>query len=470
MTQHEILVKMRRHTAVLALVLALVGASCGGGGGGAERTVLVDFTSDEFASSAFLNVPEKVTVTPGATIAFRQTWTGEPHTVTGGTTVNEPLAKGRGWLRFFESFEALTAAAPDLPDPENPSDTTTWPDAVRIVRAAGAPGSEFIAAYNALLTSGVDLPAIDNPPAVLFTDVTKKVDELSESAFSSVLFAFGEESDDIAQNVGQPCYLDEGAPPEDPTKPCAKADQSQPEFTGKQSFYNSGIIPYEGNSGNTFKVKLADDIDPGTYLFYCAVHGPQQLTEVEVLKAGSKIPSQGDVARATREATEKVNGPLGDIYRTARDKNRFTVDGDEVTGPFSGLYSPALSHAVINEFIPRDLKAKVGEPVTWKMLGSDHTISFGVPRYFPIIEFLPSGVRLNPKLGEPQGGAPPIPEQEGPGVLKVDGGTYSGSGFWSSGLLGGEPYAEYIVRIAKPGTYNYACLIHPPMVGKITVT
>ena len=75
----------------------------------------------------------------------------------------------------------------------------------------------------------------------------------------------------------------------------------------------------------------------------------------------------------------------------------------------------------------------------------------------------------------PAGGAVELvlPE-EGPGPddgpPSHDGGTYDGEGFWSSGLIGAGPYLEYTMRITKPGTYAYACLLHPPMVGTIKVT
>lgn len=459
---------MLRRLSLLA-ILAVIGASCGSSDG-AQRTVLVDFSSDEFASSAFLNVPDKVTVKPGTTIVFRQTWTGEPHTVTSGTLVNDVLAKGRLWLNFFNSFDALIAAGAPLPDPESPGDAT-WPDVARTLRTKGprAERERVVMAYNALIRSGVELPSLDNPPDMRFDEVGRLVETLSEEAFEGLLFAFGED-DGLAQNVAQPCYLRHGGPPEESAESCREADQRQPMFDGKHSFYNSGIIPYEGGNGNTFKVQLADDIEPGSYLFYCAVHGPGQLTEVEVRPADARVPSSGDVVRDTRREVGRVNEPLERIYRTAVEKGEFATDDETVRGPFAGLVNPRQDHALINEFIPRTLRAKAGEPITWKLFGSDHTISFDVPRYFPIIEFRDEGVRLNPRLGEPQGGAPPIPEQEEEGVLRVDGGTYDGEGFWSTGLVGGSPYAEYTVRIGKPGTYDYACLIHPPMVGKLVIT
>ncbi len=72
---------------------------------------------------------------------------------------------------------------------------------------------------------------------------------------------------------------------------------------------------------------------------------------------------------------------------------------------------------------------------------------------------MPSEINRSP--GEEGAGGPPP---------TFDGGTYNGEGPWSSGLIGSPPYLEYTMRISEPGTYDYACLIHPPMVGTIEVT
>jgi plastocyanin len=461
---------MRQTSLIIALLAALVAGACGGGGsGGDERRVLVDFSNDEFATFIAGNFPAKVTVRPGQTIVFKQTWTGEPHTVTGGTLVNAPLKKGGAWLAMFNAFDGLTRAEVPIPDPENPGDVS-FAEFVRIVKAAKpAARDPFVNAWNKLRSEGIPLPDLDNPGTALFGDVSKQVDQLSEAAFDGVLFA-GDDDGNILQNVGQACFLKTGGPPEDPKQPCSKADQVQPEFDGTQSFYNSGILKYEGPEGNTYRVKLADTVKPGTYLFYCAVHGPQQLSEVVVRPKGAKVPSQGDVSKQARAELDEVTQLLAKTYRDAV-KGSITLSGRKVSGPFAGLYNSAAGHAAINEFVPKTLHAKVNEPITWKMMGADHTITFNVPKYFPIVDFnSANGIEMNPKLKAPAGGAPEPPEQQGEGVLKVDGGTYSGTGFWSSGLVGAEPYAEYTLRIAKPGTYYYACLVHPPRVGKLIVS
>src|SRR5262249_22692325 len=110
--------------------------------------------------------------------------------------------------------------------------------------------------------------------------------------------------------------------------------------------------------------------------------------------------------------------------------------------------------------------------VTWTMLGPPHTISFDVPKYFPIYTFNKDGtVVRNPLLDKAAGGAPQQPDSIGDqDVAKVDGGTYSGDGFWSTGSLTANIAVEYTLRFAKPGVYKFACLVHPPMVGTITIT
>ena len=459
-----------RRIVVTALLVVLVSGACGGGDTG-ERRVLVDFSHDEFATFVLANFPKRVTVRPGQTLVFQQTWTGEPHTVTGGTLVNDSLKKGAVWLQFFNAFDVLSRSGAKLPDPENPGNVT-FPEFVETVKSAKAVSARnnFIDLWNRLRAQGVALPDLVNPPNVTFDDVTKQIDQLSESAFDGLLFA-SDDDGNIAQNVGQSCYSKDGGPPTDVKQACSAAQQRQPAFDGTQSFYNSGILKYEGPNGNTYRMKLADDIKPGTYYFYCAIHGPGQLSEVEVRGRGTKVPSQSQVSKEAREELDEFIDPLAKIYERARTRGEVTVGDETVKGPFAGLYDPRQDHAGINEFVPKTLRAKVNAPITWRMMGAEHTITFSVPRYFPIVEFgTPGGIRFNPKLRGPAGGAPKPPEQDGQGVFKIDGGTYSGDGFWSSGLVGATPYLEYTLRIAKPGTYNYACLIHPPMVGKVIVS
>lgn len=470
--------------AAVVATMAMVASSCGGGASdesAGTRRVFVDYSSDEFASFAFFNYPAKVKVRQGDVLEFKQTWTGEPHTVTGGTTVDETLQDGEAWIDFFDGYEGLLGSGAELPNPEDPGDATTG-DFARAVNEAEDKEArdQLVRGYEGLIAMGVELPPLDPASTQPISELVTIVEEASDEFFSALPDAF-DDDDELAQNVSQPCFLDEGGPPEESTKACDKADQKQPAFTGRQSYYNSGVIRYEGERSNTFRVEIADDAEPGTYRFYCAIHGLGQKSEVEIVDADADIPTQSQINSEVSKETAKLTKSLGKIFRDAEDDLKADLPGfdEPLEGPFAGL--PGEEHSAINEFVPRKMTIKAGAPITWKMMGSEHSVSFNVPKYFPIMEFLDDGsVRINPKISPAAGGAVPYEEpeeEEGPpeedgedGPVRHDGGTFDGEGFWSSGLLKGDPYVEYTMRISKPGTYAYACLIHPPMIGEIKVT
>lgn len=270
------------------------------------------------------------------------------------------------------------------------------------------------------------------------------------------------DEDGVNQVAGQPCYLEQGLPPTDRATPCPEVPQ--PAFNGRQSYFNSGFIPYEGEQGNQFTMKLADDIAPGTYNYYCNLHGPLMSGEIVVQPQGSDIPSQSSVDKSARAEIEKLSQPLLDAYEGAV-AGQAEIEGQKITGYLSGFFSEAAPEAFISEFIPSDIKAKVGEKVAWTFVGG-HTVSFGVPDYFPQYTVEDDGtVIFNPQAYQPVGGpGAPMEETEEPPV--VDAGTWGGSGFLSSGLFYG---GEYSLTFTKAGRYKYACLVHPRMVGEILV-
>jgi plastocyanin len=451
----------------LATAFVTLVAGCGTSSGGNEREVLVDFSPDDVAVFVARDFPAKVAVLAGQTVAFKQTWTGEPHTVTGGKPMSDALKQGAQWFALFDGYTALAEKNHEMVNPEEPGSATMAEFAAKLKQAKPAVDSKkVLQAWETLRANYPELPDLDDPPSTPFAATNDLIDKLSESAFDPLVFAI-DDADNINQNFANPCYLSSGEPPKDTAQACSAAQQRQPAFNGEQSFYNSGVLPYEGPRGNTFRMKIAQTTKPGAYLFYCAMHGPEQRVEIDVVKPGTKVPSAQAVARQARKEAEAVVAPMQRTYRDAIDDGKITFHGNKVSGPFAGL--PTDIYAGVNEFVPRMLKAKAGEPVTWKMVGS-HTISFDVPAYLPILQFGHNSIRYNPKVRAAAGGAPEVPEQEGDGPQTVDGGTYDGKGFWSSGLIGADPYLEYTLRISKPGTYNYACLVHPRMIGKVVVS
>ncbi|MEY2419757.1 MAG: hypothetical protein QOG90_2437 [Actinomycetota bacterium] len=452
----------------MVAVLATAFTACGTSGGGGERQVLVDYSPDDVATFVAADFPAKVTVKPGETIVFKQTWTGEPHTVTGGTTTSNVVGHFNEWLGLFNGYTDLAQRNHEMVNPDGPTHATFAEFATKLKAAKPAKDAEkVVASWRSLQADYPELPNIDNPPDVPFDDVNSMIDRLSSPR--DLLEATSDQST-VNQNVAQPCYLGSGAPPTDPAQACTSAQQRQPAFDGTQSFYNSGVLPYSGPRGNTFRMPIAKTTKPGAYFFYCAVHGPGQQVEVDVVKSTAKIASSSREAREARKAAESAVAPLVRTFRDARDDGKITFEGHKVTGPFAGLPSGGSIHATVNEFIPRRIEAKAGEPITWKVVGN-HTISFDVPAYLPILQFSPKKISYNPKVHGIAGGAPEVPPQDenDHGPQKFDAGTYDGTGFWSSGLMGADPFLEYTLRIAKPGTYAYACLVHPKMIGQIVV-
>lgn len=394
-----------------AIALLLVFAACSGGEGN-SRTILVDYSHDEFASNFTLNFPRAVTVAQGAELVWRQTWTGEPHSVTGGTMVDEYMEIAEPILERMHDGE----------------------------------------------------PVFEPPQEVI-------------DAHEELPYAIPQEEDagvELNQTAVQPCYLATGKPRLD-GKPCSR--QEQPRFNGKQTYYNSGLIPYAGPDGNEFRVQLASDIEPGAYWFYCNYHGGVQSTKVTVAEPGAAVPSQQTINMEAQKEVGAAAQSMVSAFESARDDNRVRIQGPDgpVThrGPFAGIYAPDPNvWGFIDEFVPRHMDVGVNEEITWTWLGP-HTISFGVPRYLPIVSFDRESKRVdyNVKLDSPAGGAEAFDFRnfEFGQPFVHDGGTYDGSGFWSSGLAFGDPI-EYTMRISKAGTYKYACLIHPPMVGTITVS
>ena len=397
----------------------ILAAACAAGDGGDTREVLVDYQDDEVASSFIAYFPKEVTVHPGSTVVFKQEWTGEPHSVTMGTMVDE----------MMNVLGPLIEQYGDVPDEEIP------PEVFEQADAAMAP-----------------LPSM-----------------------------MDHESDDFAiqQNAAQPCFLEEGAPPEDPNTPCGEEQQRQPAFNGRQTYYNSGYIHYEGPRGNEFRVELADDIAPGVYNYYCNLHGPFQAGTITVVEPDVEIPSQADVARQARAEIEEMAQPLRTAYQQVIEAgDAVEVEGRTLPKPIAGYWSEEAGHAGINEFIPRRVEVGAGEAVTWHFAGL-HTVSFDVPEYFAQLTVAEDGtVTLSPEAVEPvnspgapepeggEGEGPPPEGAEPPEPVVVDAGEWDGSGFISSGAFWEDAYR---LTFTRPGTYPYACLIHPQMVGEVVV-
>ncbi|HVV35601.1 MAG TPA: plastocyanin/azurin family copper-binding protein [Acidimicrobiales bacterium] len=402
-------------------IAAGVLTACGGGGSTATRTVRVDYRADEFPSSFLGYYPRNVIVHPGDTVVFKQTWSGEPHSVTMGTVVDNFIK----YEPLMEKYDSREAALAD-----------------------GVPQSTVDA---------VDAAAAKVPGMV---DDDRKI------------YEGGARPCYVAKVADVPTYTDSHDNViTGPSTTCPTQGQPQPQFTGRQALYNSGYIPWQGSGANSYTVKIAKNATPGTYSYFCNYHWVSMSGTVKIVPRKTSIPSN---AAANREALKEIRKaerkPAEAVRKATRASTR--APSAVLAGANTGdLFSPGYVSA--NEFFPTKVTAKVGRPVTWSFKGLSHTVSFNVPAYFPVFTVDKTGdVHYDHRAQDAVQWKVPeavFDENGDPEPRHVDAGDWDGSGgFHSSGLLNeGDTFS---VTFTKPGTYPYACAIHPQMIGQVVVT
>jgi plastocyanin len=223
-------------------------------------------------------------------------------------------------------------------------------------------------------------------------------------------------------------------------------------------FLNSGT-PSRGGPPAPFVVKFTKI---GTFTFFCLIH-PGMKGVVKVLPKSAHVPTPASdrAAASAQEADDIVKArKLGKVKPPAAT----VLAGHDGSGPVTWL-----------RFFPQNLKIKAGTTVNFKLSSQRevHTITFGPAAYTTAIEktFVtpvpnpggPPTLVLNP-LGDHPSDPLPLPPYTG---------TNHGNGFEGSGVLvgGGGPLPSSVkITFTKPGVFNYECVIHEHMDGKITVT
>ena len=138
----------RKGAAIIAALLMLVTTACGDDddaetGGSAttgaeeptdsddasELTVQIDGDADEFNVALLAYFPDKVTARPGDTIVYQSNFSGEPHSITFGTLVEDAVAaeraltpeqmEGEPPAELMEAFDRIPAMLPDGPGDAN---------------------------------------------------------------------------------------------------------------------------------------------------------------------------------------------------------------------------------------------------------------------------------------------------------------------------------------------------------------
>lgn len=342
-----------------------------------------------------------------------------------------------------------------------PSDLTVRPGDV--VEFSVAPGAAHTVSFGTLvdaaLAAGPGGP--DGPPV----------------EFEAIPDALTRDAEPVATGLA-PCFSD--SPPQDGS---ACEQQDQPVFDGELALYSSGAI-----SGSSFTVEIAPDITPGEYGYLCLLHGQPMTGTLSVVGPDEDVPTTEEVQTDRDQTLQTLssamavpaanldNGELEDFLRDS-----FT-DGDDATVVAGAFGGPRSYYVELLEFGPSEVTIAAGETVRWHFQTPPHTVSFNAPTDArPYIIDGPDGLpTVNDQAVAAAGGATPIPPfdefetgEEGPGppdAVVIDGGTWDGRGFFSSGTSPAFVPVSYDITFTQPGTYPYQCLIHPDMRGTITVT
>lgn len=130
------------------------------------------------------------------------------------------------------------------------------------------------------------------------------------------------------------------------------------------------------------------------------------------------------------------------------------ASGNQTLDVLAGAFDPlTLTEAFV--FLPEAVTVPAGSTVRWLIHGFHHVaLASGQPYPEPFLPLPTGGIQVNPLVAYP---VQPEP-------------VYSGVGYFNSGLPAdpSQPF-EWALTFTQPGTYEYACIIHPNMKAQVTI-
>lgn len=203
----------------------------------------------------------------------------------------------------------------------------------------------------------------------------------------------------------------------------------------------------------------------GVFKYECVVHAGMEAS-VRVVPKGRPIPSaRADAAKVAKAfaAEVKLARALASFQPPA---NTTTVSGGNDKGQVAVL-----------KFFPDTVHVPVGGTVRFSVTTKlePHTFTFGPAAFRKTLSdnFVtpapnpggPPSLVLNPLALFPSNPPPALPAYDG---------TAHGNGFFNTGILangghGGHSPTMSAITFSKAGTYEFECMIHPEMMGKVIV-
>lgn len=260
-----------------------------------------------------------------------------------------------------------------------------------------------------------------------------------------------------------------GIPPQIPGNPLFFFKQGGASYDGS-TYVNSGVLSASIPGAREYTLNFPK---PGTYRYICLIHSGQdpQTGKVEGMVGTLVVQAAGG-------STSKTQAQINSDIKAQADKDETKARELEVqvkksvNTPTAGPNGTKVYHAIVGytsedpayplaymRFVYPRTSINVGDTVEWTSpTGGFHNVVFGGEA--DIFSF------------QPQPNGPPNVFLNTKALLPAGGATYTGSGFYNSGILEppntppgqeGGPFPsakQYSLTFTQAGTYHYVCSIH----------
>jgi plastocyanin len=243
-----------------------------------------------------------------------------------------------------------------------------------------------------------------------------------------------------------------------------------------QSPISSGLL-FGRKTGPTSTWTVRMNAPPGTYHYFCLLHGPAMSGTIRVVPAGALVPSA--VQQAAAAATQYHWATVNTLANEAKVLAIASRPGPSLGGTQVVRTGARSGRVAIDEFLPPQVHVKRGAEIVWAPGFQHDTVTF--PRASGAVALaldcelrpghdrraasLPNHTALDPLQGCLGG---ELVFERGSVPSGPSGLAYSG-GFYNSGLLSLPLPHTWQAQFASRGTFHYESLIHPGMNASIVV-
>jgi plastocyanin len=267
-----------------------------------------------------------------------------------------------------------------------------------------------------------------------------------------------------------------------PTDPsCGGSGQSPCSFDGS-SLLNSGV-PLSG----PLDMAVSVDVAPGrTFYVVCLIHGAMMHMKVNVVANSKPRSSPNRIKDANTAAlAQDHDTALALVAKFDARRTWHWHNGTKVWDAWAGVDS---SHIAVYGMFPNKLKIARGDKVQWhfdELTFEDHTVSFPAKTAYQVAgnSFVPVCESASGADNPPQLPGPPFCNNpadleiqlDNRFVTKIGDGSFARTDYQNSGVRGTNSHfgdRNYTLKFTKRSgaePFQYICLIHPFMRGRVRV-